>query len=220
MNRISLLAGCLALLSLRLAAATEADGPYVLRNDAGRLEAWSVAVTADGARKQAAPISAGSKLAIAAVGSLPAFEVKLRKPAAVEPDAVRGDPRQPLFVVADTHGEYEILADMLMKHAVIDAAMRWNFGRGRLVFLGDVFDRGAHQLEILWLIYELEAQARKAGGAVYFVLGNHETMNLRGDLRYLNPKYRETTALFGASSYSALFDARSVLGQWLGRKPA
>jgi hypothetical protein len=87
------------------------------------------------------------------------------------------------------------------------------------VLLGDVFDRGTHQLEILWLIYELEAQARKAGGAVYLVLGNHETMVLRGDLRYLAPKYRATAQLLGVASYDRLFDADSVLGQWLRNRP-
>jgi len=33
------LAACLAMAALRIAAAAEADGPYVLRNSAGRLEA-------------------------------------------------------------------------------------------------------------------------------------------------------------------------------------
>jgi hypothetical protein len=125
-----------------------------------------------------------------------------------------------LFVVADTHGEFEILAGMLMKQGVVDRQLHWSFGRGRLVFLGDVFDRGPHQLEILWLIYQLEAQAGKAGGAVYLTLGNHETMVLRGDLRYLHARYRATAQLLGVSSYAQLFDADSVLGQWLRSKPA
>lgn len=209
----------LALLALRVAAA-EADGPYVMRNADGGLEAWSVQPAAAGARKQVLPAAVGSKLVIAGVGSLPAFDVVLRPPAEVSADVVTAGAGQPLFVVADTHGEFEILAGMLMQQGVVDQALRWKFGTGRLVFLGDVFDRGAHQLEILWLIYELEAQARKAGGAVYFVLGNHETMVLRADLRYLNAKYRDTTQLLGAASYTELFAAGSVLGQWLRSKPA
>ena len=123
-------------------------------------------------------------------------------------------------MVADTHGEFEILAGLLMKQGVVDDRLRWKFGRGRLLILGDVFDRGAHQTEILWLLYELEAQARKAGGAVYLVLGNHETMVLRGDLRYLHAKYRETAELLEVASYSQLFDGGSVVGQWLRSKPA
>ena len=66
---------------LRPAIAAEADGPYVIRNAGGKLEAWSVQLTAEGARKQVVPAAAGSKLTVAAVGSLPAFEVSLRAPA-------------------------------------------------------------------------------------------------------------------------------------------
>jgi hypothetical protein len=220
MTRVRAVVCCLALLGLRAAVAAEADGPYLMRNASGALEAWSVQLTAGGARKQVVPAAVGSKLAVPAVGSLPAFEVTVRAPVEVAPDVVIAGANQPLFVVADTHGEYAILAGMLKQQGVVDEALRWKFGRGRLALLGDVFDRGAHQLEILWLIYELEAQARRAGGAVYLVLGNHETMVLRGDLRYLAPKYRETAQLLGVVSYDRLFDADSVLGQWLRSRPA
>jgi hypothetical protein len=203
----------------RLVCAADADGPYVVRGADGRLEAWSVELTVAGARKQAAAVAPGSTLVVGAVGSLPSFSVPLRPPADVAPDLVTAGAGQPLFVVADTHGEYQILAGMLIRQGVVDEALRWKFGRGRLVFLGDVFDRGAHQVEILWWIYALEAQARAAGGAVYLVLGNHEVMALRGDARYLNPRYRETAQLLGVAEYAQLFDSGSVLGQWLRSKP-
>jgi hypothetical protein len=219
MTRKSWTLAWLALLVLRVATAAEADGPYVVRNAAGGLEAWSVEMTVAGARRQVTPVAAGSKLLVPAVASLPAFEVTLRAPAAAAPDGVSSGARQPLFVVADTHGEYAILAGMLRAHGVVDQALRWRFGRGRVVLLGDVFDRGPHQLEILWLIYALEAQARAAGGAVYLVLGNHEILALRGDQRYLNARYRETAKLLGVDAYAQLFDAGSVLGQWLRSKP-
>jgi hypothetical protein len=154
------------------------------------------------------------------VGKLPAFEVTLRPPAPDARDALTIPAKSPLFVVADTHGEFEILAQMLQAHRVVDERLQWSFGRGQLVVLGDVFDRGPNQLEILWLLYELEAQARKAGGGVHLVLGNHETMVLLGDLRYLNPKYAASTQALRVDSYAALFDARSLLGQWLRSRPA
>jgi hypothetical protein len=211
-----LMAGLLASVH---AFAAEADGPYVV-NVGGKLEAWSVEVTPDGLRKRVTPLSKRLEIAVPAVGKLPTFTVKLRPPAAMDPDTVEVRADAPLFVVADTHGEYEILASMLKAQHVVDGKLRWNFGRGHLVVLGDVFDRGAHQTEILWLIYELEAEARKAGGGVHFVLGNHEAMELQGDLRYLNPRYRETTQLLGVDSYDQLFNATSVLGQWLRSKAA
>ena len=209
----------LGLLAGVCAVAAEADGPYVMRKDAGELESWSVKIDANEARRQIVPLAPGATIIIPAVGDVPEFPVKLRPPGPIAPDTVTTKSGVPLFVVADTHGEYQILVHMLSTHRVVDSALRWSFGRGQLVILGDVFDRGAHHLEILWLLYSLEEQARKAGGGVQLVLGNHETMAMRGDLRYLHPRYRQTAEIFGLSSYSALFGMDTVLGQWLRTRP-
>ncbi|MBC8028431.1 MAG: metallophosphoesterase [Steroidobacteraceae bacterium] len=150
--------------------------------------------------------------------SLPAFDVTLRAPAKPAADAITVPVKSPLFVIADTHGEFAILAQMLQRHRVVDATLRWSYGRGHLVVLGDVFDRGPHHTEILWLLYKLEAEAAKAGGGVHLLLGNHETMVMMGDLRYLNRKYVDTARVLGVN-YHELFDARSVLGQWLRSRP-
>lgn len=211
-----------AALLASVAAAAQPDGPYVLRGaGAGAgLEAWSVELAAAGARKHVDALKAGAIVTIPAVGSYPPFAVKLRGPAAVAPDTVTVPAKAPVFVVADTHGEFEILAQMLTAQKIVDGKLRWSFGRGHLVVLGDVFDRGPNHLEILWLLYGLEAQATKAGGGVHLVLGNHETMALTGDARYLNPKYVESAQVLGVPAYSALFPADSVLGQWLRSRAA
>jgi hypothetical protein len=52
------------------------------------------------------------------------------------------------------------------------------------------------------------------------VLGNHEVMAMRGDLRYLNTKYADTARVLGVSSYSDLFARGTLLGRWLRSKPA
>ena len=199
--------------------AADADGPYVLRGADGRYQSWNVDATADGARKRVDAVKPGATLKIPAVGAYPAFSAKLRPPAEIEPEVVRTTGNAPLFIVADTHGEFEILAQMLTSQKIVDAKLGWSFGRGHLVVLGDVFDRGPNQLEILWLLYSLEAQAAKAGGGVHLLLGNHETMALRGDLRYLHPKYVESARTLGVTSYAELFPPDSVLGQWLRSKP-
>lgn len=209
---VAFIAACLV---AGLARAAQPDGPYVMRAPGGALEAWSVDVAGDGARKRAVTLKPGATLAIPAVGAVPSFAVKLRAPAAPAPDTVDVPAKSPLFVIADTHGEYEILAQMLTRQKIVDAGLRWSFGRGHLVVLGDVFDRGPNHLEILWLLYSLEAQAAKAGGGLHFVLGNHELMALGGDARYLNPKYAETARVLGVPAYAALFSPDSVLGQWL-----
>ena len=61
-------------------------------------------------------------------------------------------------------------------------------------------------------------EAAAAGGAVHFVLGNHETMVLYDDLRYVNPKYLRSAQLLGRS-YPQLYGADSVIGQWLRTRP-
>jgi hypothetical protein len=214
-----ILASVVLILLVTRAVAAVPDGPYVLKNAAGAWEAVAIEATPDGARPRTRPVKEGETLTIAAVGQAPAFTVKLRPPAADAPDTVdAGD--APLFVVADTHGEYEILVGMLRAQNIVDAKLRWKFGRGHLVVLGDVFDRGPNHLEILWLLYELEAQAAKAGGGAHLVLGNHEVMDLDGDLRYLHAHYSETARAIGKASYSELFGADSLLGQWLRSRPA
>src|ERR1041384_7290393 len=156
-----------AWLAIGGAWAAQPDGPYVVRGTDEALEAWSVQVSADGARKDVTALKAGATLAIPAVGRYPPFTVKLRGPAAPAPDTITVPKKAPIFVVADTHGEFEILAQMLTSQKVVDSRLRWSFGRGHLVVLGDVFDRGPNHLEILWLLYGLEAQAEKAGGGVH-----------------------------------------------------
>jgi hypothetical protein len=220
-RKLQVLALLLAVAAFRpLICAAAVDGPYVVRTAAGGLEAWTVETGDAGTRLAKRPVNVGESVEVPAVGSLPPFRVVLRKPAELVKDTVAVTSSAPSFVVADTHGQFEILADMLRAHRVVDAKLAWSFGRGQLLVLGDVFDRGPNQLEILWLLYELEAQARKAGGGVHLLLGNHETMILRGDLRYLHARYPQTAAASGVRSYSQLFDAGSVLGQWLRTRPA
>lgn len=124
-----------------------------------------------------------------------------------------------VFSVGDLHGEYEAVVDLLKNNHVIDDYLNWNFGRGHLVFCGDVFDRGSKVTECLWLIYKLEQQAYQAGGKVHFLLGNHEIMTLAGDLRYLHRKYKTIQEKSGIP-YSFLFNENTFFGKWIREKNA
>lgn len=205
---LTLIAGC--------ALAQSWDGPYVGHDAANQ---WSALwIEADGEQLVARTrkVSLGDEIEVPAVGARPAFKVQLRDSAKPVLDAAPG--ATPMFVVADTHGEFEIATELLIRHRIIDEKLSWSFGKGQLVFLGDVFDRGANHTELLWLIYKLEAEATRAGGAVHLVLGNHETMVLLGDDRYLHPKYQQSTRTLNAPNYAALWGVNSILGRWLRTK--
>ena len=197
------------------AVAHAADGPYLSQAEGGGWIAQWVDDTPEGPQARREMVADGDTITIPAADGVPAFQVRLRKPARGTPDAIGTPAGTPLLVVADSHGEFGIFVQLLQGQHVIDESLRWSFGRGHLVVLGDVFDRGAHQLEILWLLYQMQAEAAAAGGGVEFLLGNHEAMVLRGDLRYLHPRYPASAQALGAASYAALFSADSLLGQWL-----
>ena len=123
-----------------------------------------------------------------------------------------------ICVISDVHGEYNTYIDLLKGVGIVDKNLKWNFGRGHLVILGDVFDRGEMVTEVLWHLFGLEKQAERAGGMVHVLLGNHEFMALRNDLVETNKKYRKVEKLAG-TRYADLYSERSVLGRWLRTKP-
>ena len=102
---------------------------------------------------------------------------------------------------ADVHGAYPELISVLRETGVIDAALHWQAGDTHLVSTGDLVDRGADSRQVLDLLMRLEGEASKAGGAVHVLLGNHEVMNLVGDLRYVSAA---EYAAFGGPEDTAL----------------
>ncbi len=122
-----------------------------------------------------------------------------------------------LFVFSDIEGNFSAMRKLLQGNGVIDSDLKWIFGDGRLVLIGDFVDRGDQVTEVLWLIYSLEEQAKAAGGYVHFILGNHEIMNMSDDLRYLHPKYLESAKLLNVH-FMNLYGESTELGRWLRTK--
>jgi hypothetical protein len=95
-----------------------------------------------------------------------------------------GAPR--VIAFADVHGAYPELVALLRSTGVIDAELRWTAGSTHLVSLGDLLDRGGQSREVLDLLMRLQEEARSAGGRLHVVLGNHELLNLTGELGYVS----------------------------------
>ena len=92
---------------------------------------------------------------------------------------------QRVVAVSDPHGAYADLILTLQSSGVIDDRLAWSGAETHLVLAGDMLDRGAESRQIMDLMKRLESEAIRAGGRVHVLLGNHEVMNLVGDLRYV-----------------------------------
>jgi len=138
-------------------------------------------------------------------------------PNKIKPESGENPSNNKIVVLGDIHGEFESLLAILRHNKIINKKNRWNYGSGQVVFTGDVFDRGDKVTECLWFIFQLEIQAKKQGGMVHYLLGNHEMMALLFDDRYVIDKYKHA-AHHVNFHYSHFFDKHSVLGKWLRSK--
>lgn len=206
------LAACAAPAAAQTPAAAPADdGPYVFRSDPRRYEAWWVC---GGKAVRQTQRQRRNATTIAPRCGYP-------HPVLIPADADAGSAPYAggrIVALSDIHGQFEVMRRLLRAHGVIDRHDRWALGRDHLVVAGDVFDRGPQVTEAFWLLFQLQRQAQAAGGAVHFLLGNHETMVLYQDLRYVHPKYLDTARLLGRS-YPQLYGADSVIGAWLRTRP-
>lgn len=184
------------------------DGPYIF-NDQGKLEA---AWVCEG--EVAREAVTRHQLISPRCG----YPYPLMVPAPALTDVAMPYHGERIIAVSDIHGQFGLLVRLLRANGVIDDQGRWRAGNAHLVIAGDVFDRGPQVTESVWLLLQLQAQARAAGGDVHYLLGNHETMVLYGDTRYVNPKYVEIAKRL-KRSVNGLYGRDTVIGEWLYLRP-
>jgi hypothetical protein len=143
------------------------------------------------------------------------FPIRLKNKLTTEP-CIFPEPEK-ILAISDIEGNFEALRSLLLGNGVIDARYNWAFGKGHLVMNGDCFDRGDEVTACLWLLYSLEEKAREQGGYVHFILGNHEIMNMSGDLRYLHEQYFYSARLM-EMDYLGCYSPATELGRWLATK--
>lgn len=90
-----------------------------------------------------------------------------------------------IVAVGDLHGDYSAWRDIAGAAGVIGSQGQWTGGRTTLVQVGDVVDRGPDSLKIIRELMRLQKEAPRQGGRVIVLVGNHEAMNITGDLRYV-----------------------------------
>jgi hypothetical protein len=105
-----------------------------------------------------------------------------------------------VVAISDIHGAYSAMLRTLQNAGVIAADLSWSGGKTHLVIVGDILDRGPNSRDAMDLLMQLEGEAQAAGGRVHVLIGNHEAMNLTGDLRYVS---RAEYAAFAAEETPA-----------------
>lgn len=144
------------------------------------------------------------------------FTFSLKPEITIEPSVDTETPSK-FLAISDFDGHIEGLTQVLRGEGIMDEAFNWTYGDGHLMISGDLFDRGFHIQESMWLLYKLESEAELAGGKIHLIIGNHEIFNMTDDWRYVETKYFNDAHLMG-KRMSELYDADSELGRWLRSK--
>lgn len=194
------------------------DGPYVLyRNDSVFVRYIESYIGIKSVRTESVPVAQKENITLLVNTDEPGktLSVKL-KPKHTNEKAETGRVKK-MLVISDIEGNFAALRKLLLGNNVIDENFNWMFEKGHLVFIGDFVDRGTMVTEVLWLIYSLEEKAKAAGGQVHYILGNHEIMNMSGEVKYVHGRYLEHAALMNRN-YIDLFGPNSEIGRWLATK--
>ncbi|MGZ8559770.1 MAG: metallophosphoesterase [Chitinophagaceae bacterium] len=198
--------------------AIQTDGPYVFyKNDQIFIKKILGADSSKSVQQDSTSVSNKKNISLKVNTHVAGktFTVKLKENLQSEPSEFKMPARQ--LILSDIEGNFGAFSKLLFANGVIDNDFNWTFGNGHLILIGDFVDRGELVTEVHWLIYSLEEKAKAAGGYVHYILGNHEIMNMSGDLRYLNEKYKTSAALMNVK-FESLYDEHSELGRWLRTK--
>lgn len=138
------------------------------------------------------------------------------------PESVYEQPER-MFVTSDIEGNFDAFYGLLVANGVMDKKFDWTFGKGHLVICGDMVDRGNNSWPCLWLLYKLEQDAEKHGGKVHYILGNHDVMNMQGNLKYVRKRYIELAKVLSGKedekeAWFSLLSDNNELVRWIATK--
>jgi hypothetical protein len=101
-----------------------------------------------------------------------------------------------IIVIGDLHADYQkLLYIFKSKLKLLDQNNKWIGKNTVVVQLGDQVDGGGRhpncrtngELQIIKFLDYVDNEAKKYGGGVYSLIGNHEMMNMLGNYSYTSP---------------------------------
>jgi hypothetical protein len=109
-------------------------------------------------------------------------------------------------VIGDADASFGAVKKILTSEGLVDEKDRWVGGRRVVVQVGDVVGRGQEPKELYEYLINIQAQARKAGGNLVLLLGNHEMALLMG--QPIGGDFKENQT-------SVRDELRELLAQWV-----
>ncbi|HYR86387.1 MAG TPA: metallophosphoesterase [Terriglobia bacterium] len=92
-----------------------------------------------------------------------------------------------VVAIGDIHGDFDAFVGILERAQLVDTNRKWSGRNTTLVQTGDFLDRGPKTRAVIDLLMALQKDAPRQGSRVIVLMGNHEAMNIYGDLRYVTP---------------------------------
>eukprot|EP00919_Chromeraceae_sp_WS-2016_P040127 GHVR01095822.1.p1 GENE.GHVR01095822.1~~GHVR01095822.1.p1 ORF type:complete len:610 (+),score=76.35 GHVR01095822.1:287-2116(+) len=79
-----------------------------------------------------------------------------------------------VYILADTHGDYDTVVKLLKEDNIIDNKLNWIASKTLLIQLGDVIDIGPYSQQSMILFDDLRRQAEEHDSKVILLMGDHE----------------------------------------------
>ena len=108
-----------------------------------------------------------------------------------------------VIVIGEVQGASNTVTSLLQHLQLIDDGAHWSGGDTVLVQTGDFMDKGENVRQVLDLFMRLQKEAAAAGGRVVVLMGNHEILNILGELRDVNYMTYQTFAGQGSEQRQA-----------------
>ena len=169
------------------------DGPYLFYEN-GKLKILEVTKENTLNIREESGLPAGLKLDVYSDDNQLLFQVPINKIENFERPAWENRTEYTkTFAVSDLHGRFDLFAAILKTGEVIN----------------DKYE---------WLIYKLEFEAKTVGGRVTTILGDHEEMIMRDNLKYTYAKYNTLSQRAMNMTYGKMWGLTNVMGNWLRSK--
>lgn len=130
-----------------------------------------------------------------------------------------------IIAIGDLHGDLAAAAALLLEADLINDEGAWIGQATKLVLLGDLIGGHPDSRLLMDFVMRLENEARRAGGDVIALLGNHDLLPVQGNLSKFSGKEKRLFSDYpvaGGETFKAkqCFQGNSPYAKWIRQRNA